>query len=127
MHPISLSSPQRLVTVSGNVVNATAAFASRYCAENSYVLHPTHGQGFMRKRFGNWCVVDFQTKVSKRPEELSEEELNSVDDIDELMCVTWITTAAHRIHISELRPMPAGVLSHDWKACHGFPASVTYD
>jgi hypothetical protein len=89
----------------GHVIMAALRFQERNCPFNSLVQHSSHGRGTVVACNALMRIVDFEVQVSKRADELEEDEWPQDVDPQELVSVSWITVCRHTVHVTELHEL----------------------
>lgn len=84
----------------------------------TFVRHRDHGEGRIRSRQGDQCIVQFKEIVTKAFEDLSADELVDIDP-QTFMGYQEINLRCHHVPVSELALV--AVASPEWIAIAGFP------
>jgi hypothetical protein len=89
----------------GHVIMAASRFQERNCPSNSLVQHSSHGRGTVAACNALMRVVDFEVQVSKRADQLNDDEWPQDVDPQELVSVSWITVSRHTVPVTELHEL----------------------
>lgn len=114
------------VVASGNVLDASAAFAARHLPVGTYVHHRVHGEGTVVECAGHTRTVEFKIETTKRVEELTPEEIPEDADLETLLSVSWWHHVEHLLPVRELHavPRPNGFM---WEPIEEFPKMTALD
>jgi hypothetical protein len=90
---------------SGHVIMAASRFTARNCPVNSLVQHAAHGRGSVAACHALMREVDFEVQVTKRAEELADDEWPDDVGSEDVVSVSWITVSRHTVPVAELREL----------------------
>jgi hypothetical protein len=86
----------------GHVIMAASRFTARNCPVNSLVQHAALGRGSVAACHSFMREVDFEVQVTKRAEDLADDEWPDDVGAEDVVSVSWITVSRHTVPVAEL-------------------------